>query len=107
MEGRKIIIKTRADINNYDNLIFDDLLLGLRIHIVNAKHESACKGNKSIFHNEDPVIRVILISQMLKNEFKIMEKTYYTESRKSYRPCPTDPLDTFNWECPVCGQGFE
>ena len=107
MEGRKIVIKKRGDINYYDGLILDYLLLGLRIHIVNTKHESACKGNQSIFQNEDPDIRVILISKNLKNKFKIMEKTYYTESRKSYRPCPTDPLDTFNWECPVCGQGFE
>ena len=108
MDG-KIIIRSSNEINFYDKIILDNLLLGFCIHIVNAEH--ACKGNKQMFdklcRNLDSHIRVILITPILKNEFEIMEETYYYESRRTLPPCPKDPLEKFHWDCPLCGDIFQ
>ena len=61
----------------------------------------------TVIHNNDPMVRVIFIKDILKHEFKIMENTYYHESRRSRHPCPQDPLEKFIWQCPVCGLEFD
>ena len=111
MDGRQVVIKKSEEINYIDHFIMNDLCHGLNIYIVNAKHLRTCKGNKELFnkviHNNDPMVRVIFIKDILKHEFKIMENTYYHESRRSRHPCPQDPLEKFIWQCPVCGLEFD
>ena len=85
MDGRQVVIKKSEEINYIDHFIMNDLCHGLNIYIVNAKHLRTCKGNKELFnkviHNNDPMMRVIFIKDILKQEFKIMENTYYHENR--------------------------
>ena len=111
MDGRKILITKSEDIDIIDNSIMDDLYNGLDIYIINAKHISTCEGNNALFsklsHNNDSLVRLIFITDILKQEFKIMEDTYYTESRRGRDQCPRDPLDRFRWQCPVCGLEFD
>ena len=111
MDGRQIIITKSEEIDKIDNVIMDDLYHGLDIYIINAKHISTCEGNNALFsklsHNNDSLVRLIFITDILKQEFKIMEDTYYTESRRGRDPCPRDPLHRFKWKCPVCGLEFE
>ena len=111
MDGRQVVIKKSEEINYIDHFIMNDLCHGLNIYIVNAKHLRTCKGNKELFnkviHNNDPMMRVIFINDKLKQEFNIMENTYYHESRIGTHPCPQDPLEKFIWQCPVCGLEFD
>ena len=111
MDGRQIVITKSEQIDKIDNVIMDDLYHGLDIYILNAKHISTCEGNNALFsklsHNNDSLVRLIFITDILKQEFKIMEDTYYTESTRGRDPCPRDPLHRFKWQCPVCGLEFD
>ena len=111
MDGRQVVITKSEQIDKIDDVIMNDLYHGLDIYILNAKHISTCEGNNALFsklsHNNDSLVRLIFITDILKQEFKIMEDTYYTESRRGRDPCPRDPLHRFKWKCPVCGLEFE
>ena len=111
MDGRQIVITKSEEIEKIDNDIMNDLFHGLDIYILNAKHITTCEGNNGLFsklsHNNDSLVRLIFITENLKQEFKIMEYTYYNESRRNRDPCPRDPLDSFKWNCPVCGLEFD
>ena len=54
-----------------------------------------CESDNVMFtnfiHNNDPSIRVIFIPDSMIHEFRIIENTYYTESRRGM-----DPLDRLN-----------
>ena len=111
IDGRKVVITRSEQINNIDDVIMNNLYYGLDIYILSTNHIRACEGNNALFnklsHDNDPLVRVIFISDILKQEFKIMEDTYYTESRRGRNPCPRDPLDKFKWHCPVCQMEFD
>ena len=111
MDGRQIVITKSEEIDKIDNVIMNDLYHGLDIYILNAKHVSTCEGNNALFsklsHNNDSLVRLIFITDILKQEFMIMEDTYYTESRRGRDPCPRDPLDKFKWHCRDCRMEFD
>ena len=105
MDGRKVVITSSDEVKYIDDEIMNDLCYGLDIHILSTNHR-ACEGNNVLFnnliHNNDPLVRVIFITDIMKREFRIMEDTYYTESRRG-----RDPLDRFKWYCPVCRLEFD
>ena len=105
MEGRKVVIKSSEELTSIDGDILNALCYGLDVHILSTNHFT-CEGDEVIFtnyiNNNDTSKRVIFIPDNMKNEFRTVEDTYYTESRRTMEPCPSDPLDHFKWYCPVC-----
>ena len=110
MEGRQVVITSSEEVKSIDGEIMNDLYYGINIHILSTNHR-ACEGDNVLFnnliHNNDPLVRVIFITDIMIREFRIMEDTYYTESRRGMDPCPRDPLDRFKWYCPVCRMEFD
>ena len=105
MEGRLVVIKSSEELTSIDGDILNDLCYGIDIHILSTNH-MVCEGDNVMFtnyiHNNDPSVRVIFIPDCMINEFKIIENTYYTESRRGM-----DPLDRFKWYCPLCRIEFD
>ena len=109
MEGRIIVIKSSEELTSLDGDILNMLCYGLDIHILSMNHFT-CEGDQVSFtnyiNNKDRSKRVMFIPDSMINELRMVEDTYYTESRLSMEPCPTDPLDRFKWHCPVCNIEF-
>ena len=51
--------------------------------------------------------RVIYITDNMIDDFETIESVYYSESRETMQPCPSDPLDHFKWYCPLCKIDFD
>ena len=113
MDGRQIIISKSKDISKIDNHIMNDLCNGKHIYILKTNHINTCEDKNGLFYklsnNNDDLFRLIFITENLKQEFKIMEYTYFSsEERMIHRaPFPRPPFDNFYWKCPVCTVEFD
>ena len=113
MDGRQIVISKSKDISKIDNHIMNDLCNGKHIYILKTNHINTCEDKNGLFYklsnNNDDLFRLIFITENLKQEFKIMEYTYFSsEERMIHRaPFPRPPFDNFYWKCPVCTVEFD
>ena len=109
MEGRIVVITSHDELTAIDGDIIDNLSYGINIYILKTSH-MVCESDKVMFtkyiHNNDTSSRVIFINDSMEHEFKMMENDYYTESRRTMYPCPSDPFDKFKWYCPICYKEF-
>ena len=110
MEGRVCIVRSPGDLSAIDKDLLNDLCHGLDIHILNVTHITECDVDRDRFetliNNNDRQIRIIFIPLNMVEQFKITESTFYEESRRTFDPCPSDPLQTFKWHCPTCSKAF-
>ena len=109
MEGRIVLITSHDELVAIDRDIVDNLSYGIDIYILKTTH-MLCESDNAMFtkyiHNNDTSRRVIFIHESMEHELKMMENDYYTESRLSMYPCPSDPFDKFKWHCPICYKEF-
>ena len=110
MEGRRIVIESSEELNLIDGEILNALCYGIDVHILSTRHVT-CEGDQVTFtnyiNNCDVYKRVIYITDNMIDEFETIESVYYSGSRQTMDPCPSDPLDHFKWYCPLCKIDFD
>ena len=108
MEGRVCIVRSYGDLSDIDKDLLNNLCHGLDIHILKVNHITECDGDyfNTLILNNDRQIRMIFIPVDMIEQFKIVERTYYEESRRNLYPVPGDPLEKFKWYCPTCSKAF-
>ena len=104
-----IVITSHDQLSAIDGEIIDCLSYGIDIYILKTSH-MVCESDNVLFYkysrNNDTSSRLIFINANMEHEFKMMEKFYYKESRRTMYPCPSDPFDRFKWYCPICYKDF-
>ena len=110
MEGSKIIIRSNDDITSIDTAILDNLSEGVAIYVMKISHMVCENADNAVFHvfthNLEHFRKCIFVEDIMVNELKIVENVYYNESRRTYYPCPSNPMARFKWLCPFCDRQF-
>ena len=110
MEGRVCVVRSHSELSAIDKELLNDMCHGVEIYILKDTHITKCGGDRSRFNtlirNNDRSLRIIFIPVDMVEQFKIVESTYYEESRRNFYPVPGDPLDHFKWYCPTCSKAF-
>ena len=110
MEGRVCVVRSHSELSAIDKELLNHLCRGADIYILKDTHITNCGGDRARFNtlirNNDRWLRIIFITVDMIEQLKIVESTYYEESRRNYYPVPGDPLEKFNWHCPTCSKAF-
>ena len=110
MEGRVCVVRSHGELSAIDKELLNDLCHGLDIYILKDTHITKCDGDRAKFNtlirNNDRSMRIIFIPVDMVEQFKIVESTYYEESRRTLYPVPPSPLEKFKWHCPTCSKAF-